>query len=109
MPFQITIKPSDHAFSAESNETILTAALRAGITLPYGCRNGACGSCKGHVLEGKLDYGHHQPETLTPEEKAEGKALFCCATPLTKLVIEAREVRLAGEIQVRKLPCRVHK
>lgn len=109
MPFQITIKSTNHVFTAEADEPILTAALRAGFTLPYGCRNGACGSCKGHVLEGALDYGHHQPETLTAEEKAEGKALFCCGKPLTDLVIEAREVRLAGEVQVRKLPCRVQK
>jgi CDP-4-dehydro-6-deoxyglucose reductase len=109
MSFQITIRPSNHIFTAEVDETILNAAIRAGFTLPYGCRNGACGSCKGHVLDGKLDYGHHQPETLTEAEKTEGKALFCCGKPLTDLVIEAREVRLTGEIHVRKLPCRVQK
>jgi CDP-4-dehydro-6-deoxyglucose reductase len=77
--------------------------------LPYGCRNGACGTCKGDIIEGRVDYGHHQPETLTAEEKAAGKALFCCAHPLSNLVIAAREVRLAGEIHVRTLPCRVQK
>jgi len=109
MSFQITIKPSNHVFTAEADETILNAAARAGYTLPYGCRNGACGSCKGLLIEGDVDYGHHQPETLTEEEKAEGKALFCCGKPRSDLVIEAREVRMAGEVQVRKLPCRVHK
>ena len=109
MSFQITIKPSNHVFNVEDGESILTAALREGFVLPYGCRNGACGSCKGRLLQGRVDYGHHQPETLTVEEIADGKALFCCAHPLTDLTIEAREVRLAGEIQVRTLPCRVQK
>ncbi len=109
MSFQITIKSTNHVFTAESDESVLNAALKAGFILPYGCRNGACGSCKGEIVEGSLDYGHHQPETLTDAEKAEGKALFCCGKPLSDLVIEAREVRLAGDIEVRKLPCRVHK
>lgn len=109
MSFQVTIKPSNHVFTVSEDETILNAALQAGIVLPYGCRNGACGSCKGKILTGTVDYGHHQPETLTLQEIAEGRALFCCAKPFSELTIEAREVRLAGDIQVRTLPCRVQK
>ncbi len=109
MTLQVTIKPSNHVFTVEDDETILNAALRQGFTLPYGCRNGACGSCKGKILEGLVNYGHYQPETLTEEEKSAGKALFCSAKPITPLVIEARELRLAGDIQVRTLPCRVQK
>ena len=109
MSFQVIIKPSNHVFTVEEGESILNAALREGFVLPYGCRNGACGSCKGKLAQGRVDYGHHQPETLTPEEIADGKAQFCCAHPLTDLVIEAREVRLAGDIHVRTLPCRVQK
>jgi len=75
--------------------------------LPYGCRNGACGTCKGRILEGEVDYGAHQASTLTDEEKAKGLALFCVARPKTDLVIEVREVRRAGDIQVRRLPCRI--
>ena len=109
MAFQVTIKPSNHVFTVQDGESVLSAALREGFVLPYGCRNGACGSCKGKLLAGRVDYGHHQPETLTPEEIAEGKALFCCAHPRSELTIEAREVRLAGDVQVRTLPCRVQK
>ena len=75
--FQITLKPSGNTFKATPDETILEAALRQGIGLPYGCRNGACGSCKGTVATGELDYGVYQERTLKPEEKAVGKALFC--------------------------------
>jgi CDP-4-dehydro-6-deoxyglucose reductase len=107
MAFQVTIKPSGHVFSVEADEAVLEAALRQGFTLPYGCRNGACGSCKGKVLSGSFDYGLYQAGALSEEEKLEGKALFCQAQPREDLVIEAREVTAAGEIPVRTLPCRV--
>ena len=57
MPHRVTIQPSGHQFSVEDDETILEAALREGHALPYGCRNGACGACKGRVLSGQVDYG----------------------------------------------------
>jgi CDP-4-dehydro-6-deoxyglucose reductase len=109
MPFQITIQPSGHTYTAEADETVLEGALREGFTLPYGCRNGACGSCKGKIVAGQVDYGDHQQATLTEEEKANGLALFCCATPLSDLVIECREVGVAKDIQIKTIPCRVQK
>jgi CDP-4-dehydro-6-deoxyglucose reductase len=107
MPHQVILKPSDHQFTVGDDETVLDAALREGFTLSYGCRNGACGTCKGKVLEGRVDYGVHQAATLTPVEKEKGYALFCQAKPLTDLVIEAREVNAVKDLQVRTLPCRV--
>jgi len=109
MPLQITIKPSDHSFACDEGETVLAAAMRADLMIPYGCRNGACGTCKGRILGGEVDYGTYQPGTLTDKEKAEGFALFCVATPNTPLLIEVREVRRAGDIAIRKLPCRIEK
>jgi CDP-4-dehydro-6-deoxyglucose reductase, E3 len=107
MPHQITIVPGDHAFACDDHDTVLAAAMAADLMLPYGCRNGACGTCKGKIVEGKVDYGAHQASTLTDDEKRLGMALFCCARPLTDLVIEVREVRKAGDIQIRKMPCRI--
>jgi CDP-4-dehydro-6-deoxyglucose reductase len=107
MSRKVTIKPSDHTFTCNEGETLLTAALREGFTLPYGCRNGACGACKGKILEGEVDYGHPQPYVLTDFEKKNGLALFCQARPLTEVVIEAREIRGLGQLDIRKLPCRV--
>ena len=104
---QIIIKPSDHSFDCAADETVLQAAMRADLMIPYGCRNGACGTCKGRILSGEVDYGPHQPGTLTDAEKREGLALFCCARPKTDLAIEVREVRRAGDIQIKRLPCRV--
>jgi len=107
MPMQITIKPSDHRFDCDAGETVLQAAMRADLMIPYGCRNGACGTCKGTIIEGDVDYGAYQRSTLSDDEKRSGLALFCCAKPLTDLVVEVREVRRAGDIQIRRLPCRV--
>ena len=104
---QVIIKPSDHTFDCAGDETVLQAAMRADLMIPYGCRNGACGTCKGKILEGHVDYGSYQPSTLTEDEKRQGLALFCCAEPLTNLVLEVKEIRRAGDIQIRKLPCRV--
>jgi len=107
MPHEITIKPSGVSFPCEDGDTVLAAAMAADLMLPYGCRNGACGTCKGKILEGHVDYGSYQPSTLTEDEKRQGLALFCCAEPLSDLVLEVKEIRRAGDIQIRKLPCRV--
>lgn len=107
MSFTVTIRPSGHQVTAESDETVLAAALREGFNLPYGCRNGACGSCKGQLLSGRVDYGEYQENALTQAERARGMALFCCAIPLEDIEIECREVGAAKDIQIRKMPCRV--
>ncbi len=109
MSCQITVRATGHQFSADPTETILTAALRQGVGLPYGCKNGACGSCKGTVLEGEIEQGPHAAHALSAEEKAAGKALFCCAHARTDLVIEARELSGMGDIPVRKMPARIVK
>ncbi len=105
----VTVQPAGLAFQVEEGEAVLLAALRQDIVLPYGCKNGACGSCKGKILSGSVDYGTYQKKALTDEEKAQGKALFCQAKPLSDLVIEARTVGAAKDIQVKTLPCRVQK
>jgi len=107
MTLQITIRPSGHAFACEAGETVLQAAMRADLMIPYGCRNGACGTCKGRIIDGDVDFGAHQTSTLTDDEKRKGLALFCVARPRSDVVIEVREVRRAGDIQIKRLPCRI--
>jgi CDP-4-dehydro-6-deoxyglucose reductase len=109
MTYEVRIASSGHKFRVAPGETVLAAALRQGLALSYSCRNGACGSCKGRVLEGEVDFGHHDPATLTEEEKRAGKALFCQAVPKCDLVIQAREVAAASGLAVRILPARVVK
>jgi CDP-4-dehydro-6-deoxyglucose reductase len=109
MSHRITIKPSNHTFDAQADDTVLEAALREGYVLAYSCRNGACGTCKGKVLEGSVDYGVYQADTLPESDRQQGLALFCQAKALSDLVIECREISAVKDIQVRTLPCRVQK
>ncbi|MEO5693661.1 MAG: CDP-6-deoxy-delta-3,4-glucoseen reductase [Usitatibacter sp.] len=106
---QVRLEPSGHTFEVAPGETVLEAALRQGIGLPYGCRNGACGACKGVLRSGELEYGEYQERALHDSEKAAGKALTCCTKPLTDIVFEVRELSGAKDLSIRTLPCRVDK
>lgn len=107
MTFTITLQPSERSFAVERDEAILPAAIRQGIGLPYGCRDGACGSCKSRLLEGRVIHGAHQLKALSHAEEDAGYILTCCATPQTDCVVEARTVPGAGQFPVLKLPTRV--
>jgi CDP-4-dehydro-6-deoxyglucose reductase len=107
MVHKVTLRPTGREFSVEGDETILAAALRAGIGLPYSCKSGTCGTCKSTVLDGRWTQGPHSASALSAEEAARGRLLVCCSQPQTDLVIEARELTGFGDIPVRKMPCRV--
>ena len=107
MMFTVSITPSGKTVVVDGETHILEAALNQGVVLPYGCRNGACGSCKSRVASGTIIQDAHQPSALTPEEATRGFALLCCARAASDLTIEARVVAAVGEIPIRKMPCRV--
>lgn len=110
MPYHVALRPSGHEFQVAENESVLDAALREkGGVLPYGCRNGTCGSCMGKILVGEIAYPADRPPGLSEREQAEGKALLCQARPQSDLVIEAREIKTGGDIAVKLLPCRVER
>lgn len=109
MSYQVTVQPSGKQFSAEADETLLDAALRQGLTLPYGCKDGACGACKGKVVSGTVDHGKAQAHALKDDEKAAGQTLYCCAKAQSDLVIECKQVSSAGDIPVKTLPSRIEK
>jgi CDP-4-dehydro-6-deoxyglucose reductase len=107
MSFQITVQPSGRSFTADSTETLLAAGIRQGIGLPYGCKDGACGSCKCKKLEGTVVHGAHQSKALSDEEEAQGLILTCCATAQSDVVLESRQVTEAGAFPIKKMPVRV--
>jgi len=109
MSHQISVTPSGHNFTAEADETILEAALRQGLTMPYGCRDGACGACKGKVLSGTIDHGKSQSHALTDDEKAAGLTLYCCAKAESDLTLEIKQLGSASDIPVKTLPSRIEK
>lgn len=107
--FHIATAPSMRTFTSKPGETVLEAALRQDIRLPYVCRDGACGTCKGTILHGAVDYGAYQEGALSEQEKQAGKALFCCAIPLADLEIEYYEDETLKQVPVKIMQCRVHK
>jgi len=107
MSYTITVLPGGARFVAAPGKSILDAALDAGVALPYGCRNGACGSCKSRLIAGNIDYGDYQESGLSEAERRVGWALLCCAHPRSDLTIECREPDAAGGLPVRRMPCRV--
>ena len=107
MSFQITVQPSGRSFNADSTETLLAAGIRQGIGLAYGCKDGACGSCKCKKIEGTVVHGVHQSKALSDEEEAQGLILTCCATAQSDLILESRQVTEAGAFPIKKMPVRV--
>jgi CDP-4-dehydro-6-deoxyglucose reductase len=106
-PFTITVQPSGRTFSVDSGEAILQAAIRQGIGMPYGCKDGACGSCKCRKVEGLVVHGVHQAKALSAEEEAQGCILTCCGVPQTDVVIYSKQVTDESAFPVRKMPSRV--
>ncbi|MDR3412684.1 MAG: CDP-6-deoxy-delta-3,4-glucoseen reductase [Formivibrio sp.] len=105
----LTIQPDGRQIELGEDETILAAALRANFNMPYGCRNGSCGACKGRVLSGQVEHDDHSLSALSEAERENGLALFCCAHPLGDAVVECREVDAIRDIPTKTLPARVEK
>ncbi len=107
MSRKVKLKRSGKEFEVEEGESVLTAALRQDMGLPYGCRNGACGSCRATLISGEVDYGDHLPQALASDNNQEGSVLLCQAKPLSDLIIDADELEVVAGLHPRILPCRV--
>lgn len=107
MTHQVTLNPINASFRADGHETVLEAALRHDLLVPYGCRNGGCGACRAKITSGSVDHGKSSETTLTPEDRAAGFALLCCAVPQTDVTVEVKDVRRATDIPVKTLPSRI--
>lgn len=107
MSVQVLTQPGKHRFSVDDGETVLAAALRQRVGLPYGCRNGTCGTCAAWLVSGNVEYPSGKTEAL--KGRPSGTCLACQAVPLSDLVLEVVEVETVAEIAVRTLPCRVER
>jgi len=103
MSYQLTIEPLGQTIEVEEGQTILDAALRAGIYLPHACCHGLCATCKVQLLDGEVDHGPVSPFALMDFERDEQKCLACCATPQSDLVIETE---IEEDVDAENLPVR---
>jgi len=87
-PYTISFSPLGDAVACRGDETVLAAILRAGATVMFGCRGGGCGTCKMHLISGRVEHGRCSAAVLSQEEKAAGAFLSCQARPLTDLTVE---------------------
>ena len=106
MSAHVTIQPSGHEFTVESNDTLLEAALRAGVSLNYGCSNGNCGECRARLISGEVKKVHAHDYVLSQAEKDAGVILMCSCAAVNDVVIEAG-VAGAQDIQEQQLAARV--
>lgn len=109
MSYELTIEPLGQTVDIEDGQTILDAALRAGIYLPHACCHGLCATCKIQVLDGEVEHGEVSDFALMDFERDEQKCLACCATAEGDLVIEAEieEDPDSRNLPVRDYQCRV--
>ncbi|WP_230970277.1 NADH:ubiquinone reductase (Na(+)-transporting) subunit F [Nitrogeniibacter aestuarii] len=89
MTYELTIEPLGQTIEIEEGQTILDAALRAGIYLPHACCHGLCATCKVDILDGEVEHGEASSFALMDFERDEGKCLACCATVEGDITIEA--------------------
>lgn len=107
MSFEVVLQPSGKRFTVQEGSSILKAGHDADIPLPYSCRAGACRTCRGRIVEGRVDHGHVHPTYLPVEEREQGYALLCQAQPLSNVVIEVQELDIMASIRSRISPGRV--
>lgn len=103
MQYTVHIKPKGYNLTVKAGETVLAAALRQGFNFPHDCQNGVCGTCKGRLLEGQVEYDEPLLAALTEAEREAGYALFCSAKPVSDLVIHVEGVLGPEQLPVKKL------
>src|SRR5690606_39943728 len=103
MTHKVRLVPGGREFGVETGESILDAALRQGVALPYGCRSGSCGTCACRVLSGSVDYPECPPLGLSDQEIADGFVLACRAHPREDLVVDAQELTGLADVVIKTL------
>ncbi len=103
----VQVRPSGREFFVDGNDSLLEAALHAGLSLDYGCSIGSCGKCKARVVSGQVQRTRHADYALTAAEKTANVVLMCCHTALTDLVIEAREAHGAEDMPLQSIDARI--
>lgn len=109
MSHRVTLRPSGRVIECAADKTVLESALAQGVAIPYGCRTGTCGQCRGRLAAGTIDPGSLPPIGLTDEERAAGFVLLCQARPASDLEVEAQALDGFADLKVKTLPARIER
>jgi CDP-4-dehydro-6-deoxyglucose reductase len=104
---RISLANSTRSFSAAEQQSLLDAALQAGLKLSHGCKSGNCGACRARLASGSVWYPNGPPLGLSAAEVADGQILLCQARAQSDLVLEPTEMRAAHDVAIKRLPCRL--
>jgi CDP-4-dehydro-6-deoxyglucose reductase len=96
-------------FEIKPSQTILEAAISSGITLPYGCRSGSCGSCKATIIEGEVFHEDIMPGVLTDQDRSEQNFLLCKTYATSDVTITSPVEKKLDEFPKKITPVRVEK
>src|SRR5580704_7315844 len=107
--FEVRITPHGRVVRVKAEQSILDAALDAGLNLPHSCKSGHCSSCRARLLTGDIHYPHGTPLGLTVEEARAGQVLLCQARALSDLTVDVRLVAAVTEVEIKTLPCRIER
>jgi CDP-4-dehydro-6-deoxyglucose reductase len=85
---RVTLAGSGRVFQVQGRESVLDAAIRAGLDLDYGCNTGTCGRCRARLLSGQVEALRRPDYRFSAVERAQGHVLLCSVTPRSDVVIE---------------------
>jgi CDP-4-dehydro-6-deoxyglucose reductase, E3 len=105
--YSVRIEPHGRTIRVRAGQSVLEAALAAGLNLPHSCKSGHCSSCRARLRSGEVRYPDVRPAGITAAEEAAGNILLCQARPLTDLVLEARLIATVADVEIKTLPCRI--
>ena len=109
MEYLVKLANCQQHFTLQENETILEAAIRAGISLNYGCSSGTCGLCKANLLEGRVEQIKSHDFAISESGKLQGQILTCVNTASSNLVLDALTARNVEDIPVQSMNVKVRK
>jgi len=105
--FEVRITPQGRTLRVSAEQSILDAALDAGLNIPHSCKSGHCGSCRARLVSGRIRYPNGTPLGLSAEEARAGQVLLCQARPASDLTVGVRVVAQVADVEIKTLPCRI--
>jgi len=103
----VRIEPHGRTLRVPATQSVLEAALAAGLNLPHSCKSGHCSSCRARLRAGEIRYPAGRPVGLTADEERDGYVLLCQARAQSDLVVEARLIAGVADVEIKTLPCRI--